>query len=78
MKKRVSSRDAFGSYYKKVLCLPGEVETYADNVVGTVVNVGLHANCCRCVDSAVLIEGVHVAEVDVEQLAGVDTYTATE
>ena len=44
----------------------------------TVVDIGLDTYGCWCVDGAVLIEGVHVAEVYIEQLAGVDTYTATE
>ena len=78
MKKRASLRDAFVYYYKRYMCLPGKIETYADNVVMTVVDIGLDTYGCRSVDGAVLIEGVHIAEVNIEQPAGVDTYAATE
>ena len=62
--------------YEKIL-LPSEVQTDADNVVLTAVCVNLVTCCCRSRYGAILIEGVHVAEVDVEKLAGMDTYTKT-
>ena len=60
------------------MCLPGKVKTYTDNVVVTVVNIRLDTYSCRSIDSTIFIECVHVAKVDIEQPAGVDTYTATE
>ena len=58
--------------------LPGEVEAYANHVVVTVVGVCLGSYGRGGYDGAILIEGVHVAEVDVEESAGMDAHTATE
>ena len=38
------------------MCLPGKIETYADNVVMTVVDIGLDT-----MNVAILVEYVHIA-----------------
>ena len=62
--------------YEKIL-LPSEVQTDAYYVVLTAVCVSLDKCSGLSSNGAVLIECVHIAKVDVEELAGVDTYTKT-
>lgn len=62
--------------YEKIL-LPSEVQTDAYYVVLTAVCVSLDKCSGLSSNGAVLIECVHIAKVDVEELTGVDTYTKT-
>ena len=57
------------------LLLPSEVKTDTYYVVVTCVYVRHHLS--RSSYGALLVEGVHVTEVDAQQVAGIDAKTTT-
>ena len=60
------------------MCLEVDVEADAEAVVGTGIEVDLGSGCSLGSYLAVAIEGVHIAEVNIEILRGMNTETAAE
>ena len=56
--------------------LEREVQTKTYYVVGTRVEVAHHSS--RCSNGAVLVEGMHVTQVNVQETAGIDAQTSTD
>ena len=76
--KKIAVRDELGRHivWLNVLFLEIEVETDAESVVLAVVVVGLEeVGTHRCFDVAAVIEGTHIAEVDIEVLRRMDAHT---